>query len=153
MPPSSSRAARLAELRALRAAGKTTAATYVVEEDTQLFDEVDDTDYKNIVRKRLDADDFVVDDNGEGYVDDGREDWDDEQDYGSESEVEASSKAQNGLSSGLPQAFAYGCRQKETRNQQAKGRPAHQRHRQILRQQKWPDGCEAQGTAATDLSM
>src|ERR1700691_4207728 len=49
-----SRAARLAELRALRAAGKTAAATYVVEEDTQLFDEVDDNDYKNIVRKRLD---------------------------------------------------------------------------------------------------
>jgi DNA polymerase alpha subunit A len=97
MAPSSARAARIAELRALRAAGKTAAATYVVEEDTQLFDEVDDNDYKNIVRKRLDADDFVVDDNGEGYVDDGREDWDDAQSYGSESEVEANSKAQNGL--------------------------------------------------------
>jgi hypothetical protein len=102
MPPSSSRAARIAELRALRAAGKTAASTYVVEEDAQLFDEVNDDDYKNIVRKRLDEDDFVVDDNGEGYVDDGREDWDDAQNYGeSESEGEAITKAQSGLTSNL----------------------------------------------------
>ena len=75
--PSSSRAARLAELRALRAAGKTRISTYEVDEGTQLYDEVDEESYKKVVRRRLDEDDFVVDDNGEGYADDGREEWDD----------------------------------------------------------------------------
>ena len=45
-------AALLAELRANRAAGKTRLSTYEV------------------------AEDFVVGDEGEGYVDDGREEWD-----------------------------------------------------------------------------
>ena len=68
-------AAKLAELKALRAAGKTRLATYEVEEEEQLYDEVDEDGYKKIVRSRLDQDDFIVDDNGEGYVDDGREEW------------------------------------------------------------------------------
>ena len=74
-----SRAAKLAELKALRAAGKTRLSTYEVEEEEQLYDEVDEDGYKKIVRSRLDQDDFIVDDNGEGYVDDGREDWEDGQ--------------------------------------------------------------------------
>jgi DNA polymerase alpha subunit A len=76
-----SRAAKLAELRALRASGKTAAHSYIVEEEASLYDEVDDEGYKKIVRGRLDQDDFVVDDNGEGYVDDGREDWDNAEEY------------------------------------------------------------------------
>lgn len=72
-----SRAKALAEIKALRAAGKTRLSTYEVEEEEQLYDTVDDEGYKKIVRSRLDQDDFIVDDNGEGYVDDGREDWDD----------------------------------------------------------------------------
>jgi DNA polymerase alpha subunit A len=71
-----SRAAKLAELRALRAAGKTRLSTYEVAEEEQLYDEVDEEGYKKVVRSRLDQDDFIVDDNGEGYADDGREDWD-----------------------------------------------------------------------------
>lgn len=74
-----SRAAKLAELKALRAAGKTRLSTYEVAEEEQLYDEVDEDGYKKIVRSRLDQDDFIVDDNGEGYVDDGREEWDDGQ--------------------------------------------------------------------------
>jgi DNA polymerase alpha subunit A len=74
-----SRAAKLAELRALRAAGKTRMSTYEVAKEEQLYDEVDEDGYKKIVRGRLDQDDFIVDDNGEGYVDDGREEWDDGQ--------------------------------------------------------------------------
>lgn len=52
---------------------------------------MDEEGYKKVVRSRLDEDDFVVDDNGEGYADDGREDWQDEQrrTYDSESEDEA----------------------------------------------------------------
>ena len=86
-----SRAAKLAELRALRAAGKTRLSTYEVAEEDQLYDEVDEEGYKKLVRGRLDQDDFIVDDNGEGYVDDGREEWDDNHPgyrYASESEDE-----------------------------------------------------------------
>ncbi|KAF2843119.1 hypothetical protein M501DRAFT_993968 [Patellaria atrata CBS 101060] len=87
------RAAKLAELRALRAAGKTRISTYEVEEEKSIYEEVDEEGYKKVVRKRLDEDDFVVDDNGEGYADDGREEWDDErQKYSSESEEERPSK-------------------------------------------------------------
>ncbi|CAN9113112.1 unnamed protein product [Alternaria alternata] len=69
-------AALLAELRANRAAGKTRLSTYEVAEEEQLYDTVDEEGYKKIVRGRLDQDDFVVGDEGEGYVDDGREEWD-----------------------------------------------------------------------------
>nr|POE94229.1 dna polymerase alpha catalytic subunit [Quercus suber] len=71
-------AASLARLRALRAAGKTAFDSYEVEEAESIYETVDDEGYKKVVRSRLDEDDFVVDDNGEGYVDDGREDWQDE---------------------------------------------------------------------------
>ena len=73
-----SRADRLAQLRALRAAGKTGFDAYEVQEAESIYETVDDEGYKKVVRSRLDQDDFVVDDNGEGYVDDGREDWQDE---------------------------------------------------------------------------
>lgn len=70
-----SRAARLAELRELRATGKTRLSTYQVAEEENVYDEVDEEGYKKVVRGRLDQDDFVIDDNGEGYADDGREEW------------------------------------------------------------------------------
>jgi DNA polymerase alpha subunit A len=72
------RADRLAQLRALRAAGKTGFDAYEVAEAESIYETVDDEGYKKVVRSRLDQDDFVVDDNGEGYLDDGREDWQDE---------------------------------------------------------------------------
>ena len=70
-----SRHARLAELRALRASGQTRLSTYKVEEEENVYEEVDEEGYKKVVRARLDQDDFVIDDNGEGYADDGREEW------------------------------------------------------------------------------
>ena len=92
-----SKAARLAELRALRASGKTRLASYQVEEEEDLYDEVDDEGYKKVVRSRLDRDDFIVDDNGEGYADDGREEWMGERRYdsasGSEEEAPLKGKA------------------------------------------------------------
>lgn len=72
---SSNRATRLAELRALRASGKKRGSTYEVEDQGDIYDEVDDDGYKKVIRSRLDEDDFVVDDNGAGYADDGREVW------------------------------------------------------------------------------
>jgi DNA polymerase alpha subunit A len=65
----------LEELRANRAAGRTRLSTYQVAEPKKIYEEVDEETYKKIVRKRLDQDDFVVDDDGQGYADDGREDW------------------------------------------------------------------------------
>ncbi|KAJ8123307.1 hypothetical protein ONZ43_g711 [Nemania bipapillata] len=86
MSKAASRRNKLAELRALRASGKKAYDTYEVAEERALYEEVDENEYKKIVRDRLNQDDFVVDDNGEGYVDDGREDWDRAQAYDSESE-------------------------------------------------------------------
>ena len=78
---------KFAELRALRQSGKKKFDTYEVEKVQDLYEEVDEAGYKKIVRQRLNEDDFVVDDNGEGYADDGREEWDRVHNYGdSESE-------------------------------------------------------------------
>jgi len=77
----------LAQLRAARAGGKTRLDAYQVQEQGSIYEEVDEEGYKKVVRSRLNQDDFVVDDNGEGYADDGREDWQNErQHYSSEEE-------------------------------------------------------------------
>ncbi|KAM0520592.1 hypothetical protein ACHAPE_002987 [Trichoderma viride] len=86
--PKVDRRAKLAELKALRQAGKKAFESYQVEDADNLYDEVDEAGYKKIVRERLNQDDFVVDDNGEGYADDGREDWDRVRQYESDSEGE-----------------------------------------------------------------
>ncbi|KAL6821968.1 hypothetical protein J3E69DRAFT_315724 [Trichoderma sp. SZMC 28015] len=86
--PKVDRRAKLAELKALRAAGKKAFESYQVEDADDLYDEVDEAGYKKIVRDRLNQDDFVVDDNGEGYADDGREDWDRVRQYESDSQGE-----------------------------------------------------------------
>ncbi|OTA66549.1 putative DNA polymerase alpha catalytic subunit [Hypoxylon sp. EC38] len=83
-----SRRNKLAELKALRAAGKKAYDAYEVQQEEDLYEEVDENQYKKIVRDRLNQDDFVVDDNGEGYADDGREEWDRVHNYESESEDE-----------------------------------------------------------------
>lgn len=80
--------AKLAELKALRQSGKKAFDTYRVDDAPDLYDEVDEDGYKKIVRNRLNEDDFVVDDNGEGYADDGREDWDRVRHYDSDSDLE-----------------------------------------------------------------
>jgi len=89
MSKAASKRNKLAELRALRASGKKVYDTYEVAEERALYEEVDENEYKKIVRDRLNQDDFVVDDNGEGYADDGREEWDRVQTYYSESDDDA----------------------------------------------------------------
>ena len=50
------------------------------------------------MRDRLDRDDFVIDDNGEGYADDGREEWMGERyENQSESEPELPLKGKAGM--------------------------------------------------------
>lgn len=86
--PKVDKRAKLAQLAALRKAGKKTFDSYEVEDAQDLYEEVDEDRYKNIVRDRLNQDDFVVDDNGEGYADDGREEWDRVHAYESDSELD-----------------------------------------------------------------
>ena len=101
-----SRHARLAELRALRASGKTRLSSYQVEEEANVYEEVDEEGYKKVVRARLDQDDFVIDDNGEGYADDGREEWmgerRDDSASGSEEELPLQGKAGLSFHNSLP---------------------------------------------------
>lgn len=86
MSRATGRRSKFEELRALRKAGKKAFDSYEVEDADNLYEEVDENQYKNIVRERLNRDDFVVDDNGEGYADDGREEWDRAHVYESDSE-------------------------------------------------------------------
>lgn len=79
---------RFAALRALRASGKKAFDSFEVENSGDVYDEVDENQYREILRERLDEDDFVVDDNGEGYADDGREEWDRVHHYETDSEDE-----------------------------------------------------------------
>ena len=80
--------AALAQLRAQRAGGKSRLESYQVEDKGAVYDEVDEEGYKQVVRGRLDKDDFVVDDTGEGYADDGREEWQNERTHYSSDEGE-----------------------------------------------------------------
>lgn len=87
-PGKMSHKAAIAQLRAQRLAGKTRLETYQIEDQGAIYDEVDEDGYKKVVRSRLDQDDFVVDDNGEGYADDGREEWQNERQYYSSDDAE-----------------------------------------------------------------
>lgn len=86
--PKVDKRAKFAELAALRKSGKKTFDSYEVNDVQDLYEEVDEDRYKKIVRERLNQDDFVVDDNGEGYADDGREEWDRVRVYDTDSEDE-----------------------------------------------------------------
>jgi len=85
---------KFAELRALKQSGKK--RTYEVEQQEDLYEEVDEAGYNKVVRERLNQDDFVVGDNGEGYVDDGREEWGRQPGYGTDIEEELPVKGQSG---------------------------------------------------------
>lgn len=87
-------ATRGERLQALADAKKKKAGRKVeIGEYESLYDTVDEEGYKKVVRSRLDRDDFVVDDNGEGYADDGREeDWEDGHYSDEEGEEEADGK-------------------------------------------------------------
>lgn len=91
-----SKAEALADLRASRVSKGSRLDNYKIQEAEDIYDEVDDEGYKKVIKGRLDQDDFVVNDNGEGYADDGREEWDDrrpQDDSDSEEELPSRGKA------------------------------------------------------------
>lgn len=71
---------KFAELRALKTSGKRRIDTYEEIPEDDLYEEVDEAGYKKILRDRLEKDDFVVDDNGLGYADNGTDEWDNHSD-------------------------------------------------------------------------
>lgn len=122
-------------MRALKASGKKRLDSYQVEQEADLYEEVDEAGYKKVVRERLNQDDFVIDDNGEGYADDGREEWDRQPEYesGSEEELPVRGKAgkigQFGLPSGIGENMpANNCQQN------ANGKKTRPRRRKLRRE-------------------
>lgn len=69
---------KLKQLREARKAG-TSLLHYneVDEDDNEIYDELDESQYRQHKRDQLMNDDFIVDDDGEGYVDNGADEWDD----------------------------------------------------------------------------
>ncbi|KAK1826338.1 DNA polymerase alpha subunit p180 N terminal-domain-containing protein [Podospora conica] len=110
VPSRQSLSAKLSEdsARALRASGKKATANYKVADVDDLYEEVDDEQCKKLIRDRLDQDDFVVDDNGEGYADDGREEWDREPAYESDSQSDGGRVARGYDVEGRPLWLAPG---------------------------------------------
>lgn len=83
-----SRSVQLKRLKELRETGAKRLSEYIVnEEDARIFDNVSEAEYNAIALRNLREDNFIVDDNGEGYVDNGLEDWDN-MSQGSESSAE-----------------------------------------------------------------
>lgn len=72
-----SRAVKNSKLKQLLEARKRGYTATSVDDDTAIYDEVDEDTYRQHKRNQLMNDDFIVDDHGEGYVDNGVDEWDD----------------------------------------------------------------------------
>ncbi|KAK6205518.1 DNA-directed DNA polymerase alpha [Scheffersomyces amazonensis] len=73
------RASKREKLKQLRQARKSGVVSHFDTsdiEDGEIYDEVDEETYREHKRKQLMNDDFIVDDDGEGYVDTGADEWD-----------------------------------------------------------------------------
>lgn len=89
----SSRAARASALQALAARRKghaapaSAAADDSDSDDGRIYDEVTENEYSSYVRGRVIGDNFIDDDDGSGYVDNGQNEWDRSDDEGSEEDL------------------------------------------------------------------
>ena len=70
---------KLARLRAARKGGKVEDFHSDDDENVNIYDEVDEAQYRKHKRDRVLNDDFIVDDNGEGYAETGADAWDNQQ--------------------------------------------------------------------------
>ncbi|KAL1526185.1 hypothetical protein AB1Y20_014913 [Prymnesium parvum] len=75
----------LAQLAELKRNGLKRSAQFEVKTEADLYDDVDEATYQELVKKRREEN-FIEDDDGNGYVDFGQEDWDDAEYSGDESE-------------------------------------------------------------------
>jgi DNA polymerase alpha subunit A len=92
------RSAQLKQLRELRVTGAKRLTEYSVnEEDALIFDNVPEDEYNAIALKNLREDNFIVDDNGEGYVENGLEDWDNISQHSVSSDEEEERAAKSNL--------------------------------------------------------
>lgn len=66
----------LARLKEAKAGGKRRAEQVILKDDGDVYQEMDEEEYKAFVEQRRAAGDFVEDDGEGGYADDGGEDWD-----------------------------------------------------------------------------
>lgn len=93
-----SKAAQFKRLKELRLAGETRLYDVNSEEEADIYDEVTEEEYKAIAKRAMLEDDFVVDDTGQGYAENGLEDWDrPESDYGSSDEQLTSKHKQGSI--------------------------------------------------------
>lgn len=83
---------KLARLRAARA-GQAYSDGEDENIDTEIYDEVDETTYREHKRDRVLNDDFIVDDNGDGYAETGGDDWDQPQNYSDDDGSNSNSKS------------------------------------------------------------
>ncbi|KAI5950475.1 POL1 [Candida theae] len=96
----STKAAKREKLRLLREARKTGGRVVLDSDDdesnlNEIYDEVDEETFREHKRHQLMNDDFIVDDNGEGYVDNGADEWDDSSRpnyYSDEEDIDSSKK-------------------------------------------------------------
>jgi hypothetical protein len=77
MSSKSKASAAIAALQAARRTGARMSAAVEIK-DESIYEEVDDAKYARIVEQRRREGDFVEDDGGLGYADDGEEHWDEE---------------------------------------------------------------------------
>lgn len=89
-----SKSEKFAEYRRVRAGGGRT----LKDDEVEIYDEVTEDQYKSIVRGRLQKDDFIEDDGVDGYMDNGMDDWMQEQDEDSEEELDKKKKTKKGKS-------------------------------------------------------
>ncbi|MCJ8745884.1 hypothetical protein PDJAM_G00135430 [Pangasius djambal] len=87
---------RKSALEQIKRAKKGEKVKYEVEEVESVYEEVDEDQYSRMVRERQD-DDFIVDDDGAGYVEDGREIFDEDLE---DKSLETSSKNKSGAKGG-----------------------------------------------------
>ncbi|KAI0077749.1 DNA polymerase alpha catalytic subunit [Panus rudis PR-1116 ss-1] len=86
--------AKLAELKRAREGG---GRTYKIEDDAAIYDEVTEEQYRSIVRGRLAKDDFVVDDGIGGYMDNGMDDFEEQEQYESDEEDQKATKSKKSM--------------------------------------------------------